>query len=308
MELRDLHALIAIAETGSLSAAARRLRLSQPALTASLQRLEGTVGVVLVTRHSRGAFLTEEGQYVLQKARDVAHDIAQIALVHDNLAQGPSGEIHLGLPTTVAGGLIPELLPQLQAQYPQIHLHIVEAMSGVLQEQLQLGRLDLAVMFDGAPWAGLRYTSLLTEQLYLLVPVGHALAGQPTVTLEVLAGLPLVLPSAANVIRQRIEAACRSRGLTLKVLADVDSLPGLHGLVRAGYCTVLPQYLAKSEIAARHIVAIAIENPALVWTLYLAARRDSPRLRATLATGKLIHAACAILVQRGDWVGATLTD
>lgn len=308
MELRDLHALIAIAETGSLSAAARRLRLSQPALTASLQRLEGTVGVVLVTRHSRGAFLTEEGQYVLQKARDVAHDIAQIALVHDNLAQGPSGEIHLGLPTTVAGGLIPELLPQLQAQYPQIHLHIVEAMSGVLQEQLQLGRLDLAVMFDGAPWAGLRYTSLLTEQLYLLVPVGHALAGQPTVTLEVLAGLSLVLPSAANVIRQRIEAACRSRGLTLKVLADVDSLPGLHGLVRAGYCTVLPQYLAKSEIAARHIVAIAIENPALVWTLYLAARRDSPRLRATLATGKLIHAACAILVQRGDWVGATLTD
>ena len=307
MELRDLHALIAIAETGSLSAAARRLRLTQPALTASLQRLESAVGLDLVTRHSRGAILTEEGQYVLQKARDVVHDVAQIALVHDTLAHGPAGEIHLGLPTTVAGGLIPELLPLMQAQYPQIRLHVVEAMSGVLQDQLQLGRLDLAVLFDSAPWAGLRCTPLLTEKLYLFLPADHPFAALPAVDLVRVAALSLVLPSAANSIRKRIETACHAHGLTLRVQADIDSLPGLLGLVRAGYCTVLPKYLAKSEIGAGHIVAIGIESPTLVWTLYLAARRDSPRPRATMATGNLIHTACANLVRRGDWAGAILT-
>ena len=80
MELRDLHALIAIAETGSLSAAARRSHLTQPALSASLKRLEQAVGLRLVTRHSRGAVVSEEGQYVLQKAYDVVHEVAQISM------------------------------------------------------------------------------------------------------------------------------------------------------------------------------------------------------------------------------------
>ncbi len=307
MELRDLHALIAIAETGSLSAAARRLRLTQPALTASLQRLEVAVGVQLVIRHSRGAILTEAGQYVLHKARDVLHDVGQIALVHDALALEPAGEIHLGLPTTVAGGLIPELIPLMQARYPQIRLHVVEAMSGVLQEQLQLGRLDLAVLFDSAPSAGMRCTPLLTETLYLLVPANHPMATLPAVDLVRVASLSLVLPGVANSIRKHIEVACHAKGLTLTVLADVDSLPGLLGLVRAGYCTVLPKYLAKGEIDAGHVVAVAIENPTLHWMLHLATRRDAPRPRASMATGKLIHAACANLVLRGDWAAQIIT-
>ena len=307
MELRDLLALIAIAETGSLSAAARKLRLTQPALTASLQRLEVAVGVGLVTRHSRGAVLTEEGQYVLQKARDVVHDVGQIALVHDSLALEPAGEIHLGLPTTVAGGLIPELIPLMLARYPLIRLHVVEAMSGVLQEQLQLGRLDLAVLFDSAPWAGLRCTPLLTETLYLLLPAHHPLAALPAVDLETVAALSLVLPSVANSIRKRIEMACHAKGLTLTVLADVDSLPGLLGLVHAGYCTVLPKYLAKAEIDAGHIVAVAVESPTLHWMLHLATRRDAPRPRASMATGKLIYVACSNLVLRGDWAAQIIT-
>lgn len=301
MELRDLHALIAIAETGSLSAAARRLHLTQPALTASLQRLEVAVGVGLVKRHSRGAVLTEEGQYVLQKARDVVHDVGQIARVHDQLALEPEGEIRLGLPTTVAGGLIPELIPLMQAKYPRIRLHVVEAMSGVLKEQLQLGRLDLAVLFDGAPSAGLRCTPLLAETLYLLLPADHPLAALPAVDLETVAALSLVLPSVANSIRKRIEVACEAKGLTLLVLADVDSLPGLLGLVQAGYCTVLPKYLAKREIDAGRIVAVVMANPTLRWVLYVATRRDAPRPSASMVTGKLIHSACANLVLRGEW-------
>ncbi len=308
VELRDLHALIAIAETGSLSAAARRLRLTQPALTASLQRLEAAVGVGLVKRHSRGAVLTEEGQYVLHKARDVVQDVGQIARVHEQLVLEPEGEIHLGLPTTVAGGLIPELVPLMQARYPRIHLHVVEAMSGVLQEQLQLGRLDLAILFDSAPWAGLRCTPLLTETLYLLLPANNPLSALPAIDLETVAALPLVLPSAANSIRKRIETACEARGLTLAVLADVDSLPGLLGLVRAGYCTVLPKYLAKGEIDAGHIGAVVVQNPTLRWVLHLATRRDGPRPRASIAAGEMIHSACANLVLRGDWAAEIIAQ
>jgi LysR family nitrogen assimilation transcriptional regulator len=301
MDLRDLTALIAIAESGSLSAASRRLRLTQPALTASLQRLERAAGAHLVTRHSRGATLTEEGLYVLQKARDVLQEVGQIALVRDMVAQAPAGEVRLGLPTTVAGGLIPELIPLIQARHPLIRLHVVEAMSGVLKDQLQLGRLDLAVLFDSAPLAGLRCTPLLTEAIFLLLPAHHRCAALPALDLAKVAGLPLMLPSTANSIRTRLEAACQAQGLTLNVLADVDSLPGLLGLVRAGYGTVLPKYLAKAEIDAGHIVAVPIASPALRWTLHLATRREAARPRASLAVGEALVETCAALIQRGEW-------
>lgn len=301
MELRDLHSLIAIAETGSLSAASRKLHLTQPALSASLQRLEAEVGVRLVTRHSRGAILTEEGQYVLQKAHDVLHEVGQISSVIDNLAQAPAGDVRLGLPTTVAGGLIPELVPVLQVRYPQIKLHIVEAMSGVLREQLQLGRLDLAVLFDISPMAGLRSTPLLKEEIYLLLPASHPVASETKVSLARVAELSLVLPSTANSIRKHLEAACQAEGLSLGVLADVDSLPGLLGLVRSGYCTVLPKYLAKGEIDAGNIVPVAITEPTLEWTLHLASRRDAVRPRASMAVSEVIAEVCIDLIRRGDW-------
>lgn len=305
MELRDLYALIAIAETGSLSAASRKLGLTQPALTASLQRLELAAGARLVTRHSRGATPTEEGMYVLQKARDVVHEVGQIALVHDMLAQAPAGDVHLGLPTTVAGGLIPELVPMVHARYPHIRLHVVEAMSGVLKEQLQLGRLDLAVLFDSAPLAGLRSTPLLTEAIFLLVPAAHPCAALAKIEMSELANLALVLPSKANSLRGHLEHACQARGVSLTVLADIDSLPGLLGLVRAGYCTVLPKYLAKGQIDAGHIVAVPIANPALDWSLHLATRRDAVRPRANMAVAESLIEACGALIARGDWEAQT---
>lgn len=301
MELRDLHALIAIAETGSLSAAARRSHLTQPALTASLKRLEQAVGLRLVTRHSRGAVLSEEGRYVLQKAYDVVQEVAQISAGAQGMAKEPSGDVRIGLPTTVAGGLIPEIVPLLQRRHPQVRLHIIEAMSGVLLEQLQLGRVDLAVLFDVQPQAGLRFTPLLRERLNLLVPRGHPLTNQSSVTLATVTGLPLVLPGPANSIRKHIEAAAQAEGLHLNSMTNVDSLPGLIGLVRSGYCTILPRYLIGGEADDGAVVLVPITQPDLEWTLHLAARCDVARPRATLATQEAVTEACATLVRRGVW-------
>lgn len=304
MELRDLRALVSIAEAGSLSAAARLLNLTQPALTASLQRLEDELGVSLVTRHSRGSSLTEEGKYVLQKSYDVIHDVAEIGSVVKNLSGEPMGTVRLGLPTTVAGGVIPELVPVLQARYPQIRLHVVEAMSGALSEQLQLGRLDLAVLYDIQPMAGLRSEPILREKLCLLVPKRHPLSGRGKVRLEELAGLRLVLPEGSHSIRRHIESYCRAEGLALNVVADIDSLPGLFGLVKAGHCTILPTFLMAALAREGEIVAVEIIRPSMEWTLHLASRHDARRPRASMTTGRVLVDICAGLVERGIWPGA----
>lgn len=301
MEIRDLRSIIGIAETGSLSAAARKLNLTQPALSASLRRLEDELGVKLVTRHSRGSVLSEEGKYVLERAYSICNDVADLASVVENLAIEPSGKVHLGLPTTVAGGIIPELYLEMEARYPHVKLHIVEAMSGVLAELLQLGRLDLAVLFDVQPMPGLRSEPILKERHYLLVSPKHALAYQPSIRLEEVAGIGLVLPSSQNSIRQYLESKCAEEGVALNVTGDIDSLPGLINLVRAGYSTILPLYVVRDAMRDGSIVAIEIREPVLEWTVHLASRHDTTRPRASLATGHLLIEACVNQSIKGIW-------
>jgi LysR family transcriptional regulator, nitrogen assimilation regulatory protein len=303
MELRDLRSLIGIAETGSLSAAARKLHLTQPALSASLRRLEDELNVKLVRRHSRGVVVTEEGKYVLQKAYGIVHDVAEVVSVVQNMAEEPVGSVRLGLPTNVAGGLIPELLPILRERYPRIKLHVIEAMSGVLAEQLQLGRLDLAVMFDIQPMAGLRSEPILKEKLFLLVPPNHLLATRQSARLEEVSRLGLVLPSSNNSIRKFIETACHAEGLSLNVVADVDSMPGLINLIKAGFCSIFPIYLLMDSIDRGQIVPLEITRPTLEWTVHLASRHDAIRPRASLTTGRLLIEVCETLVRDGAWPG-----
>nr|WP_306266419.1 LysR family transcriptional regulator [Pararhizobium sp. IMCC3301] len=303
MELRDLHSLIGIAETGSLSGAARKLNLTQPALSASLKRLEQELNVLLVRRHSRGAALTEEGKYVLQKSYHIVRDVAEVVSVVDGLAEEPIGLVRLGLPTTIAGGLIPEFFPMLRSRYPQIRLNIIEAMSGRLAELLQLGDIDLALLFDIQPMSGLRSEPILKEKLCLLVPSDHPMANKPGVRLDEITQLNLVLPSSANSIRKHINAACEAEGLSLNVVADIDSFPGLVSLVKGGHCTILPTYLAMQQAHQGKIVALDIMRPNLEWTIHLASRHDATRPRASLVTGQLLTQACKTLVQDGIWPG-----
>lgn len=303
MELRDLHSLIGIAETGSLSGAARKLNLTQPALSASLKRLEEELGILLVRRHSRGAHLTEEGKFVLQKAYDIVREVAEVSTVVDSLSEEPIGLVRLGLPTTIAAGLIPEFFPMLRSRFPQIRLNIVEAMSGRLSELLQLGNLDLALMFDIQPMSGLRSEPILSEKLCLFVPKSHPLASKKGVRLDEITRLSLVLPSASNSIRKHINDACESEGISLNIVADIDSFSGLVNLVKSGHCTILPTYLALQQADRDQIVALEFFRPELDWTVHLASRHDATRPRASLATGELLIEVCRNLVKNGTWPG-----
>ncbi|SNT27776.1 LysR family transcriptional regulator [Tropicimonas sediminicola] len=303
MELKQLKTLIAIAEAGSLSSAAVRLKLTQPALSASLRRLEDELGVSLVRRHPRGATLTREGRIVLQSAYEVMHEVSEIASVTAALQETPVGRVRLGLPTTVAGGLIPELLPALRDRFPQVTIYLLEAMSGVLSEKLQLGHLDMAILYDIEPMAGLRSQALLKERLSLLVPPGHRLAERGRIRLTEVADLEIALPSSAHSIRRQIETVCQIEGVQLSVAADIDSLSGVINLVRKGVPTILPVYRVVEKIAAGEIVAIDIERPRLEWTVHLAMRQDANRPRAALAVSELVSEICLRLVTEGHWPG-----
>lgn len=303
MELRDLRALISIAEYGTLSGAAHRLNLTQPALSALLRRLENELDVAIVTRHSRGVSFTAEGNYLLEKARTILSDVADTQSTLREIAEEPVGSVRLGLPTSIAGKLIPALFPPLHDQFERIQLHIIEAMSGSLVELLQLGKLDLAVLFDIQPMPGLRTEPILIEEIQLMGQPGTPLATLESVSFSQLAEQKLVLPSQAHSIRQMMERSAASEGIQLKIAADIDSLPGLVGLIQKGYVTVLPPYLLMDEIRSGLIKAIRIERPVMEWTLHLATRIDINRPRAAMVVGRMLIDACADQIRSRTWPG-----
>lgn len=302
MDVRDLRALIGIAEAGSLSAAARKLHLTQPALSFTLRRLEEGLSLKLVERHSRGVSLTEEGRLVVERAYGVVREMSEISAVAQNFAQEVAGTVRIGLPTTVAGGLLPELMPLIRDRYPQIKIYVLEAMSGVLNEQVQLGHLDLVVIYDSEPMAGLRSKPLIRERLDLLIPANHRLEARKSVRLSEITQ-PLVLPSSKHSIRRFLEHSFQAEGLTANVAADIDSLPGLINMVAAGYLTILPTFRCMSDIRQGRIKNIEIIRPHLEWTVHLASRYDSNRPRASLAVGQLLTETCHRLVKEGRWPG-----
>src|SRR5947208_5362991 len=207
MDLRQLNALLAVADQGSFTAAADTLDTVQSNVSAHIARLEREVGAVLVDR-STGQ-LTEEGGAVAARARRVSVELeavnGDLAALRDEVA----GTVRIGMVGTTARWLAPHLLETAAARHPKLHLVVVDGISTSLEPQLATGQLDLAVVNPPAPSADLSFTPLFDEDLVLVVPADDPLATRGPLELAELAGLELLLPLPGTSFRDELDQAAR---------------------------------------------------------------------------------------------------
>ncbi len=144
MDLRQLTALVAVAEGGSFSAAARSLHTVQSNISTHIARLERELGATLVDRAT--GTLTEEGRVVVDRARHIQGELAAIAADVAALRDVVSGSVRLGCIGTVGRWLVPLVLERVTVEHPQIHLVVVDATTTSLVPQLLSDALDLAVV------------------------------------------------------------------------------------------------------------------------------------------------------------------
>src|SRR5688500_17982229 len=182
MDLRQLSALVAVADEGSFSAAAAALHTVQSNVSTHIARLERELNAVLVDR-SAGR-LTEEGEAVANRARRIKAEldalVADVAALHDVV----SGTVHVGVIGTTARWLVPRLLEAMRELHPQVQLFIVEATTNSLEPQLASGLLDLAVVNLPLPAPDLTTQPIFDEDLVLVVPSDHPLGSRDKVTLK----------------------------------------------------------------------------------------------------------------------------
>jgi len=194
LNLRQLDYFIAAAETGTMTAAAERLHISQSAISAGLAGLERQLGVQLLLRtKAKGLTLTYAGQRLLPAAHALLARADELRLGMADVGTQPAGELRVGCFTTIAPFLLPGLMESFTKVFPQVVVHFLEGSLKELQEYLLQGRCELALLYDTDIQPGVAYDLLHEAQPHVLLPADDRLAGQDVVRPADLAGRDMVM-------------------------------------------------------------------------------------------------------------------
>lgn len=239
MKLSQFGEAVAIAERGSIRAAARHLRLAQPALTRSLADLERELGAPLFERRARGVVPTPLGQAFLRRAASILHEVRRTREEVDQLRGSGTGTVTAGLSIAAHLALLPSSLRPFRARYPDIRLHLIEGFLPTLEAGLRDGSVDFYVGPDsgGKPVAELSRELLFPNRRVVLCRAGHPLAG-------------------ATALRDLAEADWVTTSITADAGDEIGALFDQHGLaaprlaVRAQSALTLMTCLTHSDLLA----------------------------------------------------------
>ncbi|RNF34278.1 LysR family transcriptional regulator [Paracoccus methylarcula] len=301
MELRQLRNFIRICQMRSITAAAERLNIAQPALSRQVQALEDEFGVALLRRHGRGVEPTEQGELLLTRAEQLLADADSILRDVPGNEDELRGTLTLGLPPSVAELLAEPLIAHFNARYPQVRLRIVSGFTGHVRDWLQRGTIDLGITYETGPSSDHHARALVYEQLYLVCPASGRTGSQPIGFAEAFEQ-PLILPSPAHGLRRLIEAAAAGQGITPEVVLEVDIVQVMLNFVQQGVGnTILSRIsvrdmLANGELAARPIISPELGRTVVLWTPGLT---GNDRLVRRFA--EMLVEQARILVESGTW-------
>ncbi len=284
-------ALLALQETGSVTAAAGRCHLTQPALTRRLQRLSAAAGVAVVERRGRGVVLTAAGESLASLARRQRDDWERTLA---GLREAGSVPMRLGCGSSLALTLLPAALARLDAKRGGPPLRVLAGDSAATAARLLADEIDAGLVTTAAADRRIRAWPLTRDAVVAVGPLGLP----PVRTLAELAAGPLCLYVRGTGLRGFQDGLFAAAGLFPEPLAEIDSLEALRELVVAGLGrSLLPRSVAAPAAAAGRLRLLAVDGlQGAGRTIALLCRSDRavhPRLAE-------LHAALRAVVARDD--------
>lgn len=300
MDIRQLRYFIAVAESGSFSAASAKLRISQPSIGQQVRNLEEELGTTLLQRHSRGIVLTGIGENFFGLAQDIVKQVdTAVRTIKDQSAE-PFGEVRIGMTVSASAPLASPLIRTAMAKHPRISLSISEALSHYLVELLEQDHIDLALAFIGEFPPGLRGEHLVQEDFHFCVTRNHPLAGQSEVRMADVLKHPLLLPPQSHMLRTQIDEAAEHLGMAVNVQIVVQSIGLLVDFVEHEIgVTVLPYAAAARQVHEGRLLAIPIVEPTMTRTMTLLHSARRPMTNAELSIRDIIRHLVRIKLEEG---------
>jgi len=269
MELRLLRAFAVVVETGSFTAAADRLHVTQPTISKAIKQLEDDMGQPLILRGSRPLRLTDVGQVVFHHAGEILRASAQLDAAVADVASLARGELRIGAPP-LGPRLFVQRIVAFSRRYPGVELKFLEDGSRTIEAGLLNGELELGGLLAPIDTSVFERRTLVEDHLGLLAPAQSRWARREAVSLTELAEEPFILFSPAFMLNERITDACRHCGFEPQVVGRSGQIGFIIELVRSGVGIAL---LPESELAGLEqpgIATTALIDPVIPWQIDLA--------------------------------------
>jgi DNA-binding transcriptional LysR family regulator len=261
VDLRQLEALLAVAEEGSFTAAADRLHTVQSNVSGHVHQLESELGVQLLVRGRRGAVPTEFGERVLDRARAIRSELGALRKDLSMLQGLETGHATLGVVGTVSRWLVPALVDEMRRVAPALSLRLTEGASERLAVEVADRELASAVVTEPVSDPRLVVEHLRDEDLVGLVPAALDLGPEP-VALAAFSDNPLILPPSGNPLRDEVDVAARAERVELRVPIEVEGIRLIADLVASGAgVSILPETAVPDDHPSVRTVPIARMPP-----------------------------------------------
>lgn len=255
--LRQLRYLVALSEELHFRRAAERVHVTQPTLSTQIQELEKRLKAPLVERGASKVMMTPLGREIAARARYVLAEVQDIVDLAASSQHGFDGTIRLGVPPTLGAYLLPHIIPDLHASYPNLKLYVQEGKPNELQRELQAGRFDLVVSPLPINHSDLAVEQIFREPLQIAAAPDHPLAQKTRIERVDLAGQKVLAMEKGHHLHDQVEQLCADFDAVLLRDFEGTSLDTLRLMVGMGVgIAFLPALYIKSEISNRGEIAV----------------------------------------------------
>lgn len=295
--LRQLQYLVAVADHLHFRRAAEQCHVTQPTLSAQLRELEERLGTQLVERTRARVALTPSGAAIVERARRVLGEVEEMRVI-GRTGQGVlASTIRVGVVQSTGSYLLPLIVPQLHAEYPQLGFYIREGLPATVLRELEDGSLDLLFFPLPVRRADFETLSLFREPIHVVAPHDHRLAAENAIDPSMLKGETILALEAAHNLYDKVRDIGRDYGAEISHDYEGTSLDTLRQMVAMGMgISLMPALYVRSEVEPQDIVvARPFRGTAPARTIGMVWRRGSARHKEYLLLSQLI---CRILKQR----------
>jgi DNA-binding transcriptional LysR family regulator len=288
VEIRQLRAFVAIAESGTFTAGALRVHVTQAAISMQIRQLETEIGAKVFVRAPRHVILTEAGEQLLRRARHILreHDAALDEIAE--LAGAERGRLRIGSASAmVLTEQLPSILKDLRKQHPAADIAVTSGTSEVLVDQILAGEVDVAFVSLPVDMRGIKTERLSEDQLVAIASPRHKLAKQRTISAYTLAGERLILGERGGNTRRLIDQFFAQAGVTLRVAMELSRQQAIKRMVEEDMGVgIVPLQSVKEEVDKGRLIRWWIEGAQINWELGIAQLSngyDSPIMQKFVA-------------------------
>jgi DNA-binding transcriptional LysR family regulator len=289
MELRNLSAFVAVAEKKSFVQAATLLHLSQPAISAQIQRLEQEIGVLLFDRTRRSVKLTAAGEAFLEGARATLETATEAARSAQRAAMQQTERFRISFPPSASREIVPDIVTEFHRRFPQVKLDLFSFHTSTTVTELQKSTIDMGFVRLPVEAKGLQIIPAHHEPLMLVLPPGHPLCSAQTVTIADLRNERFIMYERkwAPGFYDSIVKRCSDSGFSPVVSNEIDEMFLAPSLVAAGEgIAILPKMVVTAPVGNTVLRELSAEDLRSELGIAVRALDRSPMIRAAVSIAR----------------------